>query len=78
MRCASLAFAALALVGCASAPVGASRQLPPADLLQDCGTIPGKPKTNRELSLQRDALIADLEACNRDKARLREWAEDKP
>lgn len=62
------------LTGCAT--TGGSN-LPPAEFLQDCGTIPGKPATNRELVKQREALIADLRACNRDKSNLREWVKEQ-
>lgn len=73
MRCSSLA--ALLAVSLASCATSAPRALPPVEFLQDCGTIPPKPKTNGELSRQREALIADLKQCNRDKANLRAWQE---
>jgi predicted small lipoprotein YifL len=61
----------IGLGGCAtSTPL----RLPPADLLQDCGSTLTKPRTNGELVRQREALIVDIAACNRDKALLREWA----
>lgn len=62
------------LPGCATAVAN----LPPYELMQDCGSPPTKPRTNGELVKQREALIADLKSCNRDKALLREWAEGQP
>ncbi len=76
MRCSSLValFLAVSLASCATS---APRALPPVEFLQDCGTIPPKPKTSGELSRQREALIADLKQCNRDKGNLRAWAEEQ-
>jgi hypothetical protein len=69
----SLIVVAFGISGCATQALGG----PPDGLLQDCGTVPTKPRTNGELAKQREALIADIKACNRDKALLREWAERK-
>jgi len=67
----------LGLIGCATVAPQIIKQLPPAELLQDCPDVSVKPKTNGELAKQRDGLKASLKACNIDKQRLREWVERK-
>jgi hypothetical protein len=68
-------LATLLLASCAAVAPGPVKILPPIDLLQSCEADTSKPSTNGALAKQRDALIEALRGCNRDKERLREWAE---
>lgn len=61
----------LLLAGCAS--TGA---LPPADLLQDCPEPVARVVTNADMARQNLDLKTALRACNKDKERLREWADN--
>ena len=70
---ASVLLASLALVGCSAQP----RLVlipPPAELLADCPIPMGPIPTNGDLARRDAARKAALEACNADKAALREWA----
>jgi hypothetical protein len=69
-------LATLLLASCAAVAPGPSRLLPPVELLQPCGGEYPVPTTNGALARQREALLDALRGCNRDKASLREWAEE--
>lgn len=63
------------LMGCAMQPT-ITWAPPPQELLADC-PIPMDPiPTNGDLARRDAARKAALEACNADKAALREWAKD--
>lgn len=72
-RSLSSVLALILLSACAHTRVGG----PPAEFLLDCGAEYPVPTTNGALAKQRNQLLEDLRACNRDKAALREWAKDK-
>ena len=66
------ALLALALAGCGTTQYVLTP--PPAELLADC-PIPMDPiPTNADLARRDAARKAAIEACNDDKAALREWA----
>lgn len=68
-------LSALLLASCASSLPG-TRMTPPVELLQDCPEPEATVKTNRQLADYATRLRDALRGCNRDKAALREWAED--
>lgn len=66
----------MALPGCASR-VQFVRELPPAELLEDCVATTSEIKTNGQLASAYLAAKNDLAKCNIDKRSLREWANNK-
>lgn len=68
---------ALSLTACTTLspqPPQTIKLLPPVELLQDCPVPQLIGRTNRFLAEGYEARGAALEACNADKAALREWA----
>lgn len=75
------AFLMLSLSACSSAPIVVTDTrevpvLPPTEWLQDCGRPPLEGNRNRDLYAAFQARGAALDACNAEKARLRQWRED--
>ena len=70
----------LSLTACSSAPVVVTETrevpvLPPVEWLQDCDTPGLAGDRNRDLWAAYQARGASLEACNAEKAQLRQWRE---
>lgn len=73
-----LVMAVVFLSGCATAPeFREARDLPPAQLLQECEAPSPIVTTNGDLARYILALKQALNLCNDDKAALREWAQEK-
>lgn len=70
----------LMLGGCSAKPTVKTQfsvRLPPAALMQDCPETPIPAEGNNGDLLEVSAsLRLDLAECNRQKARLRQWAEE--
>lgn len=71
-----LAALLVALPGCATR-IKYVRELPPAELLEDCRVTLGEIKTNGQLAQAYLDAKNDLAVCNIDKRSLREWANNK-
>jgi hypothetical protein len=70
-----LVMAGIFITGCASNPVfREAREVPPAQLMQDCPAPSPIVTTNGELASYILSLKQVLRLCNDDKAALREWA----
>lgn len=67
----------LSLLLTACSTVKYVRELPPAELLQDCPVVAEQIKTNGQLALTILEYRKALDQCNLDKESLREWAKEE-
>jgi len=71
----SVALLMALLTGCST--IKYVRELPPAELLEDCKVTATEVKTNGQLASAYQVARNDLAVCNIDKRSLREWAKQE-